>query len=177
MSFNHPQEVDYAALADFRYEIRRFLNFSEQAAREAGIEPHQHQALLAIKGLPAGRNATVGVLAERLQIRHHSAVELANRLEAHGLIWRQRSEADRREVLLSLTAHGEKLLKALTHPHRAELRTAGPKLLGALRAAIGNNSHSRQAMHQATRAPGPRKRQRRSGKKTIGAAENLKEKL
>src|SRR5487761_1614906 len=77
---------DYQALADFRYGIRRFLNFSEQAARAAGIEPQQHQALLAIKGLPAARNATIGALAERLQIQHHSAVELADRLEARALL-------------------------------------------------------------------------------------------
>src|SRR5579864_8619690 len=100
-------KIDYAALADFRYEIRRFLNFSEQAAREASIEPHQHQALLAIKGLPASQIATVGVLAERLQIQHHSAVELTDRLEAKRLIRRLRSHEDRREVLLTLTPRGE----------------------------------------------------------------------
>src|ERR1700731_4491393 len=94
------RSIDYTALADFRYEIRRFLNFSETAARAAGIEPHQHQALLAIKGLPARQIATVGALAERLQIQHHSAVELTNRLESKGLIRRSRGQADRREVLL-----------------------------------------------------------------------------
>ncbi|MGA8143329.1 MAG: MarR family transcriptional regulator [Candidatus Acidiferrales bacterium] len=131
--------IDYRVLADFRYEIRRFLNFSEQAAREAGIEPHQHQALLAMKGLPAGRKATVGVLAERLQIQHHSAVELVNRLERKGLIRRSRSGGDRREVLLSLTRRGERLLKDLTLTHRAELRSAGPTLLRALTAALGQS--------------------------------------
>lgn len=77
--------IDYQALAEFRFEIRRFLNFSEQIARAAGLEPQQHQALLAIKGLPEHRTATVGVLAERLLIQHHSAVELVNRLETKGL--------------------------------------------------------------------------------------------
>jgi DNA-binding MarR family transcriptional regulator len=128
--------VNYGALADFRYEIRRFLSFSEQAARDSGIEPQQHQALLAIKGLPPGRRATVGVLSERLQIQHHSAVELSVRLEAKGLIRRARSRRDRREVLLSLTRRGEKLLRELTLPHRAELRSAGPTLLRALDSAI-----------------------------------------
>jgi DNA-binding MarR family transcriptional regulator len=137
MTSKRKQWIDYTALANFRYEIRRFLNFSERAARHAGIEPHQHQALLVIKGSLLGKEATVGTLAERLQIQHHSAVELANRLEGKGLISRRRGHADRREVLLSLTAHGELLLKRLALPHRDELRTAGPKLLRALRAAIG----------------------------------------
>ena len=130
------RSIDYTALADFRYEIRRFLNFSEAAARGAGIEPHQHQALLAIKGLPAGQLATIGVLAERLRIQHHSAVELTNRLESKGLIRRLRGEADRREVLLELTLRGEKLLQQLTLSHRAELQSAGPRLVAALELAI-----------------------------------------
>jgi DNA-binding MarR family transcriptional regulator len=130
------RKFDYTALADFRYEIRRFLNFSEMVARAAGIEPHQHQALLAIKGLPARQAATVGVLAERLQIQHHSAVELTDRLEAKGLIRRSRGEEDRREVLLELTLRGEKLLRELTLSHRAELQMAGPKLVAALESAI-----------------------------------------
>jgi DNA-binding MarR family transcriptional regulator len=130
------QRIDYRALADFRYEIRRFLNFSERAAREEGIEPRQHQALLAIKGLPAGRKATVGVLAERLQIQHHSAVELVNRLERKKLVHRARSDTDRREVLLSLTGRGERLLRDLTLAHRAEVRAVGPTLLRALNAAF-----------------------------------------
>jgi DNA-binding MarR family transcriptional regulator len=130
------RRIDYTALADFRYEIRRFLNFSEMAARAAGIEPHQHQALLAIKGLRARQAATVGVLAERLQIQHHSAVELTDRLEAKGLIRRSRGEEDRREVLLELTLRGEKLLRELALSHRAELQMAGPKLVAALESAI-----------------------------------------
>jgi DNA-binding MarR family transcriptional regulator len=130
------RKIDYVALADFRYEIRRFLNFSEQAAREAGIEPHQHQALLAIKGLPPSQIATVGVLAERLQIQHHSAVELTDRLEAKRLIRRLRSQKDRREVLLTLTPRGENLLQELTLSHRAELRLAAPKLVTVLEGAV-----------------------------------------
>jgi DNA-binding MarR family transcriptional regulator len=141
------RRIDYTALADFRYEIRRFLNFSETAARAAGIEPHQHQALLAIEGLPASRIATVGVLAERLQIRHHSAVELTNRLEAKGLIRRSRGQADRREVLLELTLRGEKLLRELTLSHRNELQLAGPNLVAALESAI-----ARERRRRATRS-------------------------
>lgn len=132
--------IDYQALADFRYEIRRFLNFSERLVHEAGIEPQQHQALLAIKGLPVHRVATIGVLAERLLIQHHSAVELVNRLEAKGLLRRTRGIADRRDVVLTLSRRGEALLKQLTRPHHAELQSARPKLLAALAAAINPDS-------------------------------------
>ncbi|MGH9713502.1 MAG: MarR family transcriptional regulator [Candidatus Acidiferrales bacterium] len=128
--------VAFADLAELRYQIRRFLNFSEQAARAAGIEPQQHQALLAIKGLRGGEKPTVGFLSERLQILHHTAGELVNRLEAKGLIRRSRSRIDRREVLLRLTRGGEKLLQALAQSHQAELNSAGPSLLRALKATI-----------------------------------------
>lgn len=139
--------IDYQALAGFRYEIRRFLNFSESAARDAGIEPQQHQALLAIKGLPPGSVATVGTLAERLQIRHHSAVELSHRLEANGLVERTRSRSDARQVLLRLTRRGERLLESLSLSHRDELRTAGPRLVEALRSAVAAES-----LHRAPKA-------------------------
>jgi DNA-binding MarR family transcriptional regulator len=131
-----PRTVDYRALADFRFEIRRFLNFSERLVHAAGVEPQQHQALLAIKGLPTHRVATIGVLAERLLIQHHSAVELANRLQAKGLLRRARSAADRREVVLTLSRRGEELLRQLTRPHHEELQSARPRLLTALAAAI-----------------------------------------
>ena len=122
----------YQSLAEFRYQIRRFLHFSEEAAREAGIEPRQHQLLLAIKGLPAGERPSIGVLAERLQLRHHSTVELANRLVKASFVRRQRDNEDGREVLLSLTAKGEKALRDLSIHHRAELQTVGPALMEAL---------------------------------------------
>lgn len=147
MKTSTARKIDYQALADFRYQIRRFLNFSEQAARVAGIEPQQHQALLAIKGLPAGSKATVGVLAERLQIQHHSAVELSDRLAARGWLRRSRSRTDRREVLLELTPRGEKLLENLSLSHRNELRTAGPALLEALEAAIAHTRKERVSWH------------------------------
>src|SRR5215475_2086884 len=124
---------DYEALAELRYQIRRFLSFSEQAARAAGLEPRQHQLMLGLKGLPHGKRPTIGELAERLQIQHHSAVELVNRLGASGYIRRGRGGEDRREVLLTLTPKGEKVLRKLSLHHRAELRTAGPALVKALR--------------------------------------------
>lgn len=128
-------EIPYGVLEEFRYDIRRFLNFSERSARRVGVEPHQHQALLAIKAAQ-GTNATVGFLADRLLIRHHSAVELSDRLEKKHLIRRSRSEADRREVFLSLTSKGERLLQRLSELHRNELRTTGPRLLGALQSVV-----------------------------------------
>jgi DNA-binding MarR family transcriptional regulator len=150
-----PGTVDYRALADFRFEIRRFLNCSERLAHAAGVEPQQHQALLAIKGLPPHRVATIGVLAERLLIQHHSAVELANRLEAKGLLRRARSAADRREVVLTLSGRGEELLRQLTRPHHEELQSARPRLLTALAAAIDPDTSTVRAK------PGtPRKRHR-----------------
>jgi len=138
-----PTRIDYAALADFRYEIRRFLNFSEEAARTAGIEPQQHQALLAIKGRRDGFETTVGALAERLQIRHHSAVELSRRLETRGWIRRSRSGPDRREVQLHLTPRAERLLGRLSLAHRDELRGAEPRLIRALSKAVARRSAGR----------------------------------
>ncbi len=127
---------DYESLAELRYQIRRFLSFSEQAARAAGLEPRQHQLMLSLKGLGRDARPTIGELAERLQIQHHSTVELVNRLSAAGYVRRKRDGEDRREVLLTLTPKGEKVLRELSLHHRAELRSAGPALVNALRRAI-----------------------------------------
>jgi len=127
---------DYESLAELRYQIRCFLSFSEQAARAAGLEPRQHQLMLGLKGLPRNARPTIGELAERLQIHHHSAVELVNRLAASGYIRRTRGGEDRREVLLSLTPKGEAVLRKLSLHHRAELRSAGPTLVKSLRRAM-----------------------------------------
>ncbi len=132
--------IDYSALADFRYEIRRFLNFSERAAHAAGIETQQHQALLAIKGQPAGVDTTVGALAARMQIRHHSAVELSGRLQARGLIRRSRNGRDRREVQLHLTPRAETVLAKLSRAHRSELRAAAPRLVRTLSRVVGRRA-------------------------------------
>ena len=127
---------DYRALSEFRYQIRKFLRFSQQIAADAGLEPRQHQLMLAVKGLPEGRQPRIADLAERLQIRHHSAVELVNRLAAQGYVGRHRGGSDRREVLISLTFKGEKTLRQLSLHHRAELRTQGPALIAALKHAM-----------------------------------------
>ena len=127
---------DYQSLAELRYQIRRYVHFSEQVARAAGLEPRQHQLMLALKGLPKGIRPRVGEMAERLQIQHHSTVELVNRLSAGGYIRRHRAGDDRREVLLALTPKGEKVLRELSLHHRSELRTQGPALVAALKRAM-----------------------------------------
>ncbi len=125
-------DTDYRALAEFRYQIRRFLRFSEQAARAEGLEPTQHQLLLALRGLPEGAQATIGTLAERMQIRHHSAVELVDRLVERGLVERHRFGTDRRSVHLRLTPRGNAVLQRLSSHHRSELLSLSPALVGAL---------------------------------------------
>ena len=137
--------ADYESLAELRYQIRRFLHFSELASRRAGLEPRQHQLMLALKGLPGRVRPRIGELAERLQIRHHSTVELVNRLSAGGFVRRHRMGEDRREVWLSLTPKGEKVLRELSLHHRAELRLHGPALIAALRRAIRRSKGSNGA--------------------------------
>jgi len=124
---------EYQALAEFRYQIRRFVRFSEDAARDAGLEPQQHQLMLAIKGSPEGGETRIAYLAERLQIQHHSTVELIDRLVKKGMLKRARGNEDRREVHVELTAKGERVLDELTRHTRAEIRTAAPALVAALR--------------------------------------------
>lgn len=119
---------EYEMMAAFRYALRRFLRFSEDGAKSVGLTPQQHQALLAIKGFPGRDSITIGELAERLQIRHHSAVGLADRLASQGLVAREQAPDDKRQVLLSLTARGAALLERLALIHRAELRRLGPEL-------------------------------------------------
>jgi DNA-binding MarR family transcriptional regulator len=172
MSRKSKATTDYRSLSDFRYEIRRFLNFSEKAAREAGLEPQQHQALLTIKGLPSHRVATIGVLSERLQIQHHSAVELADRLEAKRLIRRSRRQEDRRAVALSLTARGEKLLGDVTLPHLMELKTAGRKLLHTLGLAMEHKNSRNSSPAGSAPENAPRRPSHRGIKRTIGSKEN-----
>jgi DNA-binding MarR family transcriptional regulator len=120
-------QAEYEALAALRYALRKFLHFSEEAAVAAGLTPQQHQALLALKGF--GQQAmTIGELAERLQLRHHSVVGLVNRLVLHGLLKRKRAAADRRQVHLVLTPRGEAVLEKLSATHKEQLRRIGPEI-------------------------------------------------
>ena len=129
---------DYQALAEFRYQIRRFLRFSEEVAYAVDLEPQQHQLLLAIKGLPEGRKATVGELAERLQLRHHSTVELIDRLVKRELVERHRDEEDQRRVIVSLMPQGEEVLHQLSRYMLTELRSTGPAFVDALNTLLVN---------------------------------------
>lgn len=151
MNTEHETSQDeYRALGEFRYQLRRFLHFSEQAVRAVGLEPQHYQLMLAIKGLPEERKATIGELAERLQIQHHSTVELINRMVERGLIERNRDEADQRRVLVSLTPYGEEVLRKLARLHRVELRTTGPALVQALNALIAGNNNRLEASEGGT---------------------------
>jgi DNA-binding MarR family transcriptional regulator len=125
---NKVTKTQYEALAEFRYALRLFLRFSETAAQVAGLTPQQHQAMLAIKGFPGRDHITIGELAERLQIFHHSAVGLVDRLVAQKLVARAPSEEDGRKVLVQLTGHGEKTLEKLSAMHREQLKRIGPEL-------------------------------------------------
>ena len=125
---NDLSNTQYETLAAFRYALRQFIHFSDEAAQAAGVTPQQHQALLAIKGFPGRDRVTVGELAERLQLRHHSAVGLIDRLVAEKLVSRKSSAEDRRRVLIQLTTRGEKILDKLISAHRAQLKRIGPEI-------------------------------------------------
>jgi DNA-binding MarR family transcriptional regulator len=128
--------AEFRALAEFRYRIRMYLNGGEEAARKAGLEPQQYVLMLALRGLPLDREASIGELAERMQLRHHSVVELVDRLEKRKLLRRERSQTDRRQVLLHLTPAGERILTKLAKQRITELRTAAPALVRSLTAVI-----------------------------------------
>jgi DNA-binding MarR family transcriptional regulator len=135
---------DYEILAEFRYLLMRFAAFSEQAAHTAGLAPRQHQALLAIKGYPGGADVTVGDLAARLGIRHHSTVGLVDRLVSRGYLVRRADPHDRRRTFLALTASGEQALAGLSAAHQRELRRVAP-LLKSLLGRLGPD----EAQHRA----------------------------
>lgn len=124
--------ADYQLLSEFRYLLRCFVEFSQTAARGVGLPPRQHQALLAIKGFPEDRLVTIGDLAERLRIRHHSAVELVDRLCDAGLVVREQDGQDQRRVVLTLTDQADRHLAELSAAHLDELSRIQPMLLRLL---------------------------------------------
>ena len=128
--------MNYATLAEWRYQLRLLLGRRETAARAAGVEPQQYMLLLQIKGLEARGAVTIGMLAERLQIRHHSAVELVDRLVKRGMVARRRHDDDRRQVVVTLRARGQAVLRRLALSSLAELRAEAPALVATLRRLI-----------------------------------------
>jgi DNA-binding MarR family transcriptional regulator len=144
----------YRALAELRYRIRQFLGEGDATARAAGLEPQQYLLLLMIRGLPAGQEATIRTLAERLTLKHHSAVELIDRLEGHGYVRRTRGREDRRRVLVSLLPRGEKLLEDVARQRIDELRSHGHDLVRAIdqlldREVLARNGGSRRGKQNA----------------------------
>jgi DNA-binding MarR family transcriptional regulator len=129
-------ENEYRALGELRYRIRRFLQEGDITAKQAGLEPQQYLLLLAIRGLPAQQEATISALADRLSLRHHSTVELIDRMEAHGYVKRIRGREDRRRVLVSLQPRGEKLLEKVVEQRITELRSNGRALVAAISALL-----------------------------------------
>lgn len=133
---------EYRALAELRHRIRLFLREGDAKARTAGLEPQQYLILLAIRGLPESAEATIRTLADRLALKHHSVVELVDRLEQHGLVRRNRSRDDRRRVLVALLPRGEKLLEEVARHRISELRSSGAALVAAIEALLEKNGRS-----------------------------------
>lgn len=125
-------ETEYRALGELRYLIRRFVQEGDVTAKQSGLEPQQYLLLLAIRGLPPGEEATISRLAERLSLRHHSTVELIDRLESHGFVKRMRGKEDRRQVLVGLQPRGAKLLEKVVEQRIIELRANGRALVAAI---------------------------------------------
>jgi DNA-binding MarR family transcriptional regulator len=138
------QDQQYRALAEFRYLMRSFLRGSDAAAREAGLEPQQYQLLLAVRGLAQSEEATIQALADRLLLRHHSVVELIDRLERNGNVARTRSQEDRRRVIVSLLPQGARALERVARSRVKELRSAGYRLIHALTALLDNRSRKKR---------------------------------
>jgi DNA-binding MarR family transcriptional regulator len=143
-----PKEIsaaEYQALAELRYRIRKFVREGDEVASAAGLEPQQYLLLLMIRGIPNGQEATVSSLAERLSLKHHSVVELIDRMETHGYVRRSRSREDRRSVLVSLLPRGEKMLEQVAQHRIGELRASGAALVSAIGALLRDGHASRGA--------------------------------
>ncbi len=147
-----PTEIttaEYRALAELRYRIRHFIREGDAVARAASLEPQQYLLLLSIRGLPEGEEATIRALAERLALKHHSVVELVDRLETHGYVRRTRGRDDRRRVLVTLLPRGERMLAQVAQHRIGELRSTGHELV--------------RAIDQLLEIPRPRRRGKQTG--------------
>jgi DNA-binding MarR family transcriptional regulator len=141
-------EKEYRALGELRYRIRKFLQEGDVTAKQAGLEPQQYLLLLAIRGLPSGQEATISALADRLSLRHHSTVELIDRMEARGYVRRVRGKEDRRQVLVSLQPRGEKLLEKVVEQRIIELRANGRALAATISALLETRPGSGKSKNQ-----------------------------
>jgi len=143
--------AEYRALAELRYRIRLFLREGDSKARSSGLEPQQYLLLLSLRGLPTSADATIRTLAERLVLKHHSVVELVDRLASHGYVRRMRSRDDRRKVLVSLLPRGVKLVEKVARDRISELRSSGVKLVTAIEALLEPKSQARLQYAVASR--------------------------
>ncbi len=159
-------DSEYAALAELRYRIRQFLRGSDQAAEGAGLEPQQYQMLLSIRALSNPNETSIRRLAERLALRHHSAVGLIDRMEAHGYVRRIRSGSDLREVCVILLPRGQRALEQVVYQRLGELRGSGHALVAAINAIL---KHSQAAPSRRKRLNAPRQRQRQHPKPSHGS--------
>jgi DNA-binding MarR family transcriptional regulator len=145
------KETDYRSLAEFRYRIRVFLAESEETARAARMEPEQFQLLLAVRGMPQGRTATIQHVAARLLVKHNTAVERIDRLARMGLLRRLHSEADHRVVFVELSARGKRMVERLAHQRLQELRRSGPELIAALTKVIASARVTAQSKNRGSK--------------------------
>jgi DNA-binding MarR family transcriptional regulator len=152
-------DTEYRALAELRYRIRHFIQEGDAAAQRSNLEPQQYLMLLAIRGLPQGAVATIRTLAERMALKHHSAVELIDRLESHGLVRRSRSEGDKREVRVSLLPQGSRLLDRVARERLSELKASGIALADAITALV-ERKHPSQSLAEIKKTAEPHRRPR-----------------
>lgn len=139
-------EAEYVALAEFRFQLRRFMRTMEEEVRAQQVNPQQYQLVLAIKGLPKSDVPSISCLAERMQLNHNSMVELVDRCEERGLIRRLRSATDRRQVTLAITSDGENLLKKLGNAARGELKNISHHLVESVLKVTGDQRPARGIM-------------------------------
>ena len=142
---------EYRALAELRFRIRHFVREGDMVAQAVGLEPQQYLLLLAIRGLPAGEEATIRTLADRLALKHHSVVELIDRLETHGYVRRSRGRDDRRRVLVSLLPRGERILEQVARHRIGELRSTGHALVRAIDQLLEKPPQAKQREFSAMR--------------------------
>jgi len=147
--------AEFRALAELRYRIRLFLKEGDVTAREAGLEPQQYLMLLAIRGLPPAVPGKIRTLAVRLALKHHSAVELVDRLEQHGYVKRTRSREDKRQVLVSLLPKGQKLLERVVQQRIGELRASGRQLVQAIDALLDDGRGAEKGTRKSAKRVRP----------------------